>query len=103
MKKFLFATALIGFAIAQTNAQNPATISTTKTPANAQVADPAAPAAKPGTPVKVKPAAKPAAKVAHTPSRTGKPALRQAGVKDKKVKAHAATATPAAPATENKK
>ena len=97
MKKILFATALIGFAFAQSNAQNPAVISTTQQPA--KVAEPAVSPAKP--------AAKPAPKVAPASVRNGKPVMTQQGKHGKKTKRvmmeNKDAAKPVAPGTNNKK
>jgi len=47
MKKILVTTAIVGFAFANTYAQAPASVGTTKAPAGVHSTDPAKPAAKP--------------------------------------------------------
>jgi hypothetical protein len=98
MKKIFFATAFLALAIAQSQAQTPAAVSTQKD----------APAVK-ATPAKPAPQAtmKPAPKVAPASVATGKPAMHKAGKHSKKaaaaVKENKAPAKPMATGTDEKK
>lgn len=100
MKKILFATALIGFAFMQVNAQNPAATTAKPSPATAKVGDPA-PVAKPAAN-----AAKPA-KVASASVKKGKPVKTKRVNHGAKVSAVAkdnkGEVKPVAPGTEDKK
>jgi len=107
MKKILLAVAFIGFAIAQTNAQNPAPAAAKKTtPTGVQAANPAVNAPLPAKQDNVKPV-KPAPKVAPATVRNGKPVMHKQGARGKKsrhvVKENKDAAKPMAPGTDNKK
>jgi hypothetical protein len=86
MKKILFATALIGFAFMQVNAQSPAPATTAK-PGTTKMADPAAPKA----------ATKTETKAASSDMQNGKPATHAKTTKhaSKEHKEAAKTAAPA--------
>lgn len=102
MKKILFATALIGFAFSQTNAQNPAAVSTKKdVPAAAQATSPAMAAPKAAPQAAAKPA-----KVAPASVHTTKKVAHKEGAHGQKaastVKENKDAAKPMAPASDKK-
>jgi hypothetical protein len=108
MKKIVFAIALFGIAFMQTRGQNPAAVSTDKaTPAEVQVAAPALSAPKPASPASVKPAGKPARKVAPASVRKGKQVMHKPGKHGKKaghvVKQKTPPAKPFHPVSDDKK
>ena len=114
MKKILLATALIGFAFTQTNAQNPASVSTKKdattgVKSSGQVANEAKPAANAPANATAKPAAKPApaAKEAPASVKNGKQVMHKEGTHGSKaphaVKENKDAAKPMAPGGNDKK